>query len=226
MSEDRSTWASNGFKIAPFGKGRNAIQSAHTNDLVDALNMLGTITVIRGTEDKVLYADNGVIIQLKSSEVEASSSITVSESDGTPSVSDVTEIKFPAGTVTDDGGGVVTIAAVAPVQMLRLKSIQADYLTCRTWDGTTEGSTDILVAKSYKLRNAIVSAVIDGVTVTYAYPDTVTRTATISGSNETQVIVPRYLVNDLILGMTVGYTGVTSVTIIDLNLDGRAWSRA
>ena len=67
---------------------------------------------------------------------------------------------------------------------------------------------------------------IDGVTVTYAYPDTVTRTATISGSNETQVIVPRYLVNDLILGMTVGYTGVTSVTIIDLNLDGRAWSRA
>lgn len=226
MSEVRSTWASNGFKIAPFGKGRNAIQSAHTNDLVDALNMLGTITVIRGTEDKVLYADNGVIIQLKSSEVEASSSITVSESDGTPSVSDVTEIKFPAGTVTDDGGGVVTIAAVAPVQMLRLKSIQADYLTCRTWDGTTEGSTDILVAKSYKLRNAIVSAVIDGVTVTYAYPDTVTRTATISGSNETQVIVPRYLVNDLILGMTVGYTGVTSVTIIDLNLDGRAWSRA
>jgi hypothetical protein len=154
MSEDRSTWASNGFKIAPFGKGRNAIQSAHTNDLVDALNMLGTITVIRGTDDKVLYADNGVIIQLKSSAVEANSSITVSESDGTPSVSDVTEIKFPAGTVTDDGGGVVTIAAVAPVQMLRLKSIQADYLTCRTWDGTTEGSTDILVAKSYKLSTA------------------------------------------------------------------------
>ena len=226
MSEARSTWASNGFVIEPFGKGRNAIQSSHANDLVDGINMLGRITVIRGTEDKVVYADNGVTIQLKSSEVEASSSITVSESDGTPSVSDVTEIKFPAGTVTDDGGGVVTIAAVAPVQMLRLKSIQADYLTCRTWDGTTEGSTDILVAKSYKLRNAIVSAVIDGVTVTYAYPDTVTRTATISGSNETQVIVPRYLVNDLILGMTVGYTGVTSVTIIDLNLDGRAWSRA
>ena len=74
MSEGRSTWASNGFKIAPFGKGRNAIQSAHTNDLVDALNMLGTITVVRGTEDKVLYADNGVIIQLKSSAVEAAES--------------------------------------------------------------------------------------------------------------------------------------------------------
>lgn len=75
MSESNSTWASNGFKIAPFGKGRNAIQNAHSNDLVDALNMLGTITVIRGTEDKVLYADNGVSIQIKNSETEAAASL-------------------------------------------------------------------------------------------------------------------------------------------------------
>lgn len=218
--------SSAGFKIEPFGKGRNAIQSAYANEVVDCLNPLGNIKLTRGKDDKVFYSDVDVTIQLGIAPGVQEAGITVSESDGTPSVSDVTEIKFPAGTVTNDGGGVVSISAVAPVQMLRLKSIQADYLTCRTWDGTTEGSTDILVAKSYKLRNSIVSAVIDGVTVTYAYPDTVTRTATISGSNETQVIVPRYLVNDLILGMTVGYTGVTAVTVIDLNLDGRAWSRA
>ena len=75
MSESLSTWASNGFRIQPFGKGRNAIQSDHANDLVDGLNMLGKITVARGEKDDVFYAaDNGVIIQLKSSAVEAAES--------------------------------------------------------------------------------------------------------------------------------------------------------
>lgn len=77
MNQSNSSWASNGFKIAPFGKGRNAIQSVHANDLVDALNMLGTITIIRGTEDKVVYADNGVTIQLKTTEAATDDSETV-----------------------------------------------------------------------------------------------------------------------------------------------------
>lgn len=70
MSESLSTWASNGFKIQLFGKGRNAIQSKHANDLVDALNMLGKITIKKGSEDKVFYAENGVVIQLKDLEHE------------------------------------------------------------------------------------------------------------------------------------------------------------
>lgn len=74
MSESLSTWASNGFKIQPFGKGRNAIQSNHANDLVDGLNILGRITVSRGAGDVVYYADNGVTIQLKSSAVLAAES--------------------------------------------------------------------------------------------------------------------------------------------------------
>ncbi len=40
-----------------------------------------------------------------------SGAITVKESDGSPSVSDVTTIVFSAGTVTDDGGGQVTVAS-------------------------------------------------------------------------------------------------------------------
>ena len=257
--------SSGGFKLEPFGKGRNAIQTTYANELVNCLNPLGNISIVRGKEDKVLYSDVGVSLQLgiAPGAAESSSSITVSESDGTPSVSDVTEIKFPSGSVTDDGGGVVTVTSIGSISvtefdsspavspcseikfpngtvtdmgsgvaginltsMMRVKSIQADFITCRTWDGSTEGSTDIYVAKSFKLRNSITSAVIDGVTVTYTYPDTVTRTATIAGSDETQVIVPRFLVNDLLLAMIAGYTGVSSVTLIDLNLDGRAWSRA
>ena len=69
MSE--SQWSSAGFKIEPFGAGRNAIQSKHANDLVDALNILGRITIVRGQSDVVMYADNGVTIQLKATEAAA-----------------------------------------------------------------------------------------------------------------------------------------------------------
>jgi hypothetical protein len=112
--------------------------------------------------------------------------------------------------------------------MYRLKSIQSEYLTCRTWNGTTEGGTDIYVAKNHKLRCSIASAVIDGVTVTYTYPlaDNVSRTATITTTSEDQVIVPRYLVNDLIFAVeSSSGTGVSGKTLIDLNVDGRAWAK-
>lgn len=66
--------SSAGFKIEPFGKGRNAIQSAYANELVDCLNPLGNISIVRGKEDKVFYSDVGVALQLKDST--ASTSIT------------------------------------------------------------------------------------------------------------------------------------------------------
>jgi hypothetical protein len=50
----------------------------------------------------------------------------------------------------------------------RVKSVQGDYLTCRTWDGTTEGGTDVLVAKPPQLRHSIESQTIDGASVTYS----------------------------------------------------------
>jgi hypothetical protein len=57
--------SSAGFKIKPFGKGRNAIQSAYANELVDCLNPLGNIKLTRGKEDKVFYSDVDVTIQLE-----------------------------------------------------------------------------------------------------------------------------------------------------------------
>jgi type II secretory pathway pseudopilin PulG len=40
----------------------------------------------------------------------AGGSLTVEETDGSPTVSDVTTIKFSNGAVTDDGGGVVSVS--------------------------------------------------------------------------------------------------------------------
>ena len=37
----------------------------------------------------------------------------------------------------------------------RIKSVQNDYLTCRTWDGTNDGDTDVLIAKPFLLRHLL-----------------------------------------------------------------------
>jgi len=75
MSDSKSTWSSRGFKLQRFGPGRNAIQSHHSNDLIEAANMLGNIAVKRGNSDKVLYAESGVVIQLKDFDDSASGDV-------------------------------------------------------------------------------------------------------------------------------------------------------
>lgn len=156
------------------------------------------------------------------------SALTVNETDGTPSDTAVTEIRVPNGSLTSVSAGVVSLA-FSGVQMYRYKSQAGDYIICRTWNGTTEGGSDVEIAKPMKLRNSIVSAVIDGVTVTYTYGGTfMTRVATIAATTEDQVIVPRYLVNDLIFAIdSAGGTAISGALKdkIDLNVDGRAWSK-
>jgi hypothetical protein len=55
------------------------------------------------------------------------------------------------GTGIQDGEAwvewIVIGGAGSPVVRMRIMSVQADYLTCRTWDGATAGTDDILVAK-------------------------------------------------------------------------------
>jgi hypothetical protein len=275
MKQKKSQASGGGFKIERCGgknKGRNLIFSSVANEVIDRLNSVGAMSIVRTTDSKdtVVYSDSNVVLALGANtpgasgsltvtEVDASPSITattlvfpngsvtdngggeaeiafsspltVEEQDGTPSVANVNKIKFPNASVTDDTGGVVSVAfpAAGGVTQYRLKSVQGDYVTCRTWDGTTEGGTDVYIAKPMKLRNSITSATIDGVSVTYSYTTTVARTATISSVDEDQVIVPRYLADDLIYAISADYTSVsvsgTPLTKIDINADGRAWAK-
>jgi hypothetical protein len=114
-------------------------------------------------------------------------------------------------------------------QMYRLKSVDGDHLNCHTWDGVTEGVENVVIRKSFKLRNSITQATLDGVLTTYTYAAGVDslnriRTASAQGSTEAQIVLPRWLVNDEIIAISVPVAGGVSI-LIDRNGDGRAWAK-
>lgn len=51
----------------------------------------------------------------------------------------------------------------------KVKQEFGDYLQCVTWDGVTEGTSYVYVAKPTLLRRSLASRVEDGVTVTFSY---------------------------------------------------------
>lgn len=135
----------------------------------------------------------------------------------------------PHGTIHNSGfrrssAGSPSVSATR----MRIKSIGQNSYTCRTWDGTTEGSSDITVAKPPEMRG-ISSETLDSVSISYDYDgDTTytTRTASWSGGSEDQGIVPRFASSNTEIWATQpdGGTGVSSVTWIDINVAARAWA--
>ena len=119
------------------------------------------------------------------------------------------------------------------IRLMKIQSIDDDFLICRTWNGTTLGPTDIKVAKPYMLRKTP----FDGETragITYTYTSVGTRTADDQTETEDQVIVPSYLANDEIIAIlgTKGGTNTTDgeedpkkINWLDLNVDARAWAK-
>lgn len=134
----------------------------------------------------------------------------------------------------------------ASIRQFRVKSIQNDFYTCREWNGTTEGTDDVSVARPFEHRvsnfngqSVAYSSDGDVFTATYAYTSATKRTKTVSGTAETQVLVPYfkdgfhliYAVN-VSAPLTAGpantpITGPSgdAITLLDLNVDGRAWAK-
>lgn len=101
------------------------------------------------------------------------------------------------------GGGAST-----PAREYHLKSVQDDYLTCRTWDGTNEGSTDVLIAKDPKNRTSLTTATVYGIVHTYTYqagPDANNKQRTNNdGTNtEMELITPAYIAGDTTICDTI-----------------------
>jgi hypothetical protein len=120
----------------------------------------------------------------------------------------------------------------------KIETIAGDYLVCLAWDGTTTstltiGETEFEERVSIARPPLLRTSLLEHNDVTFVYTDDTTRTASATGeTDETQVIVPAYVVDDEIYAMRdpTGGTGVIddgdgSVEWIDLNLDARAWAK-
>ncbi len=124
---------------------------------------------------------------------------------------------------------VADIAGLSTLGRFRIKFIEGDFLQCVTWNGVEEGTERINVARPVLLRKITASHN----SVTFVYTDNVTRTASASGQDdETQVIVPAYVVDDEIIaikGITRGTGAIASgnkqIVWQDLNIDARAWAK-
>ncbi len=124
-----SKWSSSGFVIAPFGKGRNAIQSKHANDLVDALNVLGRIKIKRADKDEVFYSDTGLTLQLKdSTDSTTSTSLSVK-------AAQITAINADSVTVSlwDESDGDFTGESVNVAKPVSLRNRSSETIWSVAW---------------------------------------------------------------------------------------------
>jgi len=128
-------------------------------------------------------------------------------------------------------------ASEALFARFRIKTIEGNFLICVKWNGFVEGipgdqtavPENILVARPFLLRT--ITTEHNG--VTFVYSDNVTRTASAAGeTDETQVIVPAYVVDDEIIAFKGvvrgnGAIGPANNPILwqDLNIDARAWAK-
>lgn len=130
-------------------------------------------------------------------------------------------------------------AALSGTAQFRLKNIPAspnpanyaDHLVCRTWDGTMEGDTDVLVAKPWSLRQTpFDNQTHNGIAYDYTNPSE--RTASKGGVMQKEIVIPPYVWRDIIYATAAiqGGTGVVvaenPVVWLEDNRDSRAWARA
>ena len=136
------------------------------------------------------------------------------------------------------GGGVV--------RQFRLVSIQNDFYSCVRWDGTTAGEEEVYIARPFEHRYSnfhgqVIAYSSDGdvFNASFSYTSATKRTKTINGTAEEQVLTPLFKSDFTIIyamecseTITVGPSNTpltdpndAPITLLDLNLDGRAWTK-
>jgi hypothetical protein len=126
------------------------------------------------------------------------------------------------------------------LSLYRLKSVEDNYLVGRAWDGTTEGDTDVYIAKRPETRE-VPSAILYGVTYNYTYlagPDALnySRVSDNGATTEAQLVTPPWELDGLIFASPVPFSGVLAHAIptdsqsplVDLKLmdtSPRCWAK-
>lgn len=206
-----------GWKIPFFGKltKRSPLRNKDMNVLVQCLNALGAMEIREGKTNAVLFSDNNVVLQIKRG---GGGSAELDTETNSVDNADQTVLNLVDGDgveVTNTSGG--TVQFVSGATRMRIKSIQNEYCTCRTYDGTTEGDTDIFVAKSKDSRTSAATISHSGLTWDVTYTNQNQRTCTTgSGAQQQQMeqrLTPPYTVDDVLFAVrALNGTGVTTAT--------------
>ena len=136
---------------------------------------------------------------------------------GTPSVGMVRQailddsVKLIEVDLGSGGGG----GASGPY---RVKSVAGDYLVCRTWDGTTEGASDVFIAKEWKHRNSLTAETIMGQAHTYGYAtdasdpsgmNVIRNDSVVGGATTAERLLPPWVQDEEVMAVA-GRTGVVA----------------
>lgn len=136
----------------------------------------------------------------------------------------------PNGTAITCGGKGGPPATTGITALFKFATYEADQVTAYKSDGTgkidgTGGweAATTNVKKPFLLRHSVTARTVGTTSLTYGTFSTTnqTRVASISGGGtQTEVIVPRYVADDIIVATYVGGEWV------DINADGRYWAKA
>lgn len=194
-----------------------------TEDLTEADSVFVGVTVRdnEATTKPFKVQRSGVALARVQGPVKANDAVGLSAdtaylvAGGTPSVGLVRQeilddsVKLIEVDLGSGGGG----GASGPY---RVKQVMGDYLVCVSWDGTTEGTDDVYIAKEWKHRNSLTGEIILGEDHTYTYEadvddlnvirhDAVPATSTTTDER----IVPPWVLNEEVMAVTAK-TGVVT----------------
>lgn len=127
---------------------------------------------------------------------------------------------------------VMTHGSRVPVRFkrFRVKEVLGDYLRCRPFNGNAEEAQDFLVAKPPLLQRTPFDGLERG-GIGYVYTSNEERTATktADSNTETQIVIPGYMVDDILIAVTPieGGTGVTvnGKAVVWMDTSARMWAK-
>lgn len=133
--------------------------------------------------------------------------------------------EVPSGTILE----IIPGTGGSPLSLYRFKSNAANHIICRSWNGTTEGTVDVLIAKQPTIRNSVTNETLRGVAMTYSAFDLTaqTRLANGGGTTETHYITPPFNLNDLIYALpakTLVTAGSPAAALTLMDTSNRAWA--
>lgn len=119
----------------------------------------------------------------------------------------------------------------SPLKCYILKQSLANYVIGHSWDGTTEGTEDVLIAKNLHCRQPATATLL-GVAYTYTYTigtdgHNDTRESDDGATTETQMVTPVWVEDDEIWAIAVDYSGVTAdgADLKLMEVSPRCWAK-